>query len=201
MQEHLAIAEKKSQILQEINFSEYAIVTIHRAENVDNPKILGDIVEALIVSKVPIVISLHPRTKNRLMDFGYLDKIESAANIQIIPPQGYLDFLVLMKNSRFVVTDSGGIQEEVTSPSLSKRVLVLRRSTERPEAIQAGMAKLVPLELKQIIMEVSSEWNALTKSFPPSPYGDGLASDKILDILRNSSFASTDRSPCNQAIL
>ena len=192
VKEHLAIAEKKSHILEQIDFREYAVVTMHRAENVDDPTVLQKIAQALIASEVPIVISLHPRTKKRLADFGYLNKLQSAANIRVIPPQGYLDFLVLLKQSKFVVTDSGGIQEEATSPALSKRVLVLRRSTERPEAIQAGFAKLVPLELEKIVEDICTEWNNTPKLLLSSPYGDGMASEKIIKIMRNSIFNSSD---------
>ena len=80
-----------------------------------------------------------------LEKFSMIKKLENCKHVQIINPQGYLDFLALIKNSRFVMTDSGGIQEEITSPLLSKRVLVLRESSERPEAINAGMASLIPL--------------------------------------------------------
>jgi UDP-N-acetylglucosamine 2-epimerase (non-hydrolysing) len=184
VREHLPLAEKKSEILQNVIFSEYIVVTIHRAENVDDPIILGNIVQAFIQSEVPIVIPLHPRTKNRLIDFGFFKKLKSTKNIQIIPPLGYLDFLLLMKHSKFIVTDSGGIQEEATSPSLSKRILVLRRSTERPETIQTRVAKLVPLESKKIVQEISAEWNATSKIFSSSPYGDGSASEKIINILK-----------------
>lgn len=193
VREHLTIAEKNSQILKHVKFPEYAVMTLHRAENVDDPSVLINIMRATIGSNVPIVIPLHPRTKKRLSESAFLSKLESAPNIQIIPPQGYLDFLVLMKHSKFVITDSGGIQEEATSPSISKRVLVLRRSTERPEAIQAGFAKLVPLESQRIITDISVEWNLAPGPFSSSPYGDGTASDKIINILK--AFRSLDVRP------
>jgi UDP-N-acetylglucosamine 2-epimerase (non-hydrolysing) len=100
---------------------------------------------------------------------------------------------MLIKHCRFVVTDSGGIQEEATSPSLSKRVLVLRLFTERPEAIQVGAAKLVLLESQEIVKEISSEWNTGSKlKFSSSPYGDGSASEKIVNIIKKS-IAESDR--------
>jgi UDP-N-acetylglucosamine 2-epimerase (non-hydrolysing) len=186
--QHLPLAEKRrSEVLRKVNFSEYILITLHRSENVDNHKILGEIVLGLLKSKLPIIIPLHPRTKKRLIDFGFFNKLKSTKNIQIISPQGYLDFLVLMKHSKFIVTDSGGMQEEATSPSLSKRILVLRRSTERPEAIKAHITKLVKLESQEIATEICREWNARPKKFPSSPYGDGFASDKIIDIIKKSS--------------
>lgn len=186
VKEHLPMAEKKSEVLEQINFSEYVLVTIHRAENVDDPVLLGKIVQSLIRSGVPMVLPLHPRTRGRLKDFGFIDRLKSVKNVQIISPQGYLDFLVLMKGSKFIVTDSGGIQEEATSKFLSKRVLVLRTSTERPEAIRAGVAKLVPLKTNQIVKEISTEWNAMYKIFSSSPYGDGSTSKKIINILERN---------------
>ena len=74
---------------------------------------------------------------------GYFEKIKSTKHIQLLPPLGYLDFLVLMKRCKFLVTDSGGLQEEATAPEISKRVLVLRKSTERLEAVKRGLAELL----------------------------------------------------------
>lgn len=183
--QHLPLAEKKSIILQHITFSEYILVTFHRSENVDDPKVLGNIVQGLIKSNLPIVISLHPRSKKRLLDYGFFEKLESIKNIQILPPVGYLDFLILMKNSKFIVTDSGGIQEEATSQLISKRILVLRVSTERPEALRSRFTKLVKLESQKIAEEITLEWNGMFKKHSSSPYGDGGASEKIVNIVRN----------------
>jgi UDP-N-acetylglucosamine 2-epimerase (non-hydrolysing) len=151
---------------------------------VDNKDVLKEIVSGMIKSKMPIVLSLHPRTKKRLMQFDLYNQLHDAGNVQIIAPQGYLDFLVLMKNSRFILTDSGGIQEEATAPSLSKRVLVLRFSTERPEAIDAGFARLVQLKSSEIIGAISEAWNNPRLSSNGSPYGKGNSSKRIVEILR-----------------
>ena len=140
--EHLPIAQKNSKILEKIKSKEFILTTLHRSENVDNEERLSSIIKALIESKMQILFPLHPRTKKRLKEFGIFEKVVTAENIQIVPPLGYLDFLVLMKNSKFIITDSGGIQEEATAPNISKRILIIRNSTERPEAIQCGAAKL-----------------------------------------------------------
>lgn len=183
--EHLLIATKKSRILESLKFSEYVLMTLHRAENVDNPISLGKIINGIVESEVPIVFPLHPRTKKRLIEYGYYDLLVSSKHIQIIAPQGYLDFLMLMKHARFIVTDSGGIQEEATTPVLSKHVLVLRRSTEREEAINVGAAKLVPLESSIVNDAIISEWTRRdSMHISYSPFGDGTASEKIVQILK-----------------
>ncbi|MPZ07159.1 MAG: UDP-N-acetylglucosamine 2-epimerase (non-hydrolyzing) [Nitrososphaeraceae archaeon] len=185
VREHLPIAMKKSKVMNNIRFKEYVLVTIHRAENVDSPRILGEILEGLIRSNVPLVIPIHPRTQERLRANNYSNKLASK-NIQILSPQGYLDFLVLLKNSRFVVTDSGGIQEEATSPSLLKRVFVIRDSTERPEAVASGIVKLLSISRKHISSSIHLEWHSDQPkriSIRKSPYGAGYASDKIMRIL------------------
>ena len=146
IKDHLPFSKKKSKIMQHVKFSEYILTTIHRAENVDNEKVLNNIIKGIIGAKTPTIIPLHPRTKKMLEKFSMIKKLENCKHIQILNPQGYLDFLALIKNSRFIMTDSGGIQEEITSPLLSKRVLVLRESSERPEAINAGMASLITLK-------------------------------------------------------
>jgi UDP-N-acetylglucosamine 2-epimerase (non-hydrolysing) len=183
--QHLPLAEKTSTIKAQIKFSEYILATIHRSENVDHPAVLGNIVRGLIKSRLPIIIPLHPRSRKRLLDFGFFNKLKAAKNIQILPPVGYFDFLLLMKNSKFIVTDSGGIQEEATSRLISKRVLVLRNSTERPEALDSRFTKLVKLESHKIVEDILTEWNTWSKKQPTSPYGNGNSSVKIIDIVRN----------------
>ncbi|MEM2420129.1 MAG: UDP-N-acetylglucosamine 2-epimerase, partial [Candidatus Bathyarchaeia archaeon] len=84
---------------------------------------------------------LHPRTKKRLRQTGLYAKVKKSGKLQLLPPVGYLDFLMLMKKSEIILTDSGGVQEEATAPQIRKRVLVLRLTTERPEAVEAGFSK------------------------------------------------------------
>jgi UDP-N-acetylglucosamine 2-epimerase (non-hydrolysing) len=184
--QHLPLAEKTSPVLQQIKFSEYILATFHRSENVDSPKILNNIIQGLIKSSLPIVISLHPRTKKKLISYGFFEKLKSAKNIQILPPVGYLDFLLLLKKSKFIVTDSGGIQEEATCPLIAKRVLILRISTERPEALGSKFTKLVELQSQSITKHMLLEWDdGKPKKLLSSPYGDGTSSEKIVEIVRN----------------
>ena len=106
-------------------------------------------------------------------------------NIHLIPPQQYLQFVYLMNKSHIILTDSGGIQEE--APSLGKPVLVMRNTTERPEAVSAGTVKLVGTDKELIVNSLSELLNSEEKynqmSFSHNPYGDGKASQKILKAL------------------
>jgi len=106
---------------------------MHRPENVDHETILKEALVALSKSHLMYIFPVHPRTMKRIHEFG-LTKYMSK-QIRIIEPVGYLDFLRLLRNCKFVITDSGGIQEEITSPMINKRGLVLRDYTERPESV------------------------------------------------------------------
>lgn len=104
----------------------------------------------------------------------------------MLPPIGYFDFLVLMKKSKFVLTDSGGIQEEATAPPMRKYVLVLRLTTERPEAVNAGFAKVVGIEKEKILSEIRTLLSKKLRLLKHSPFGNGDASKKIVNsILKN----------------
>lgn len=180
--QHLPIAESKSEIMDQVRFSEYALATAHRAENVDNPKVLENFVEAFSESSIPIVFPAHPRVMKRLRQYDLLERLSSSTNIQILPPLGYSDFLVLMKNCKLILTDSGGLQEEATAPPIRKLVLVLRLSTERPEAVKAGFAKVVGVERNAILQGIrdAGQWRAPPKK---SPFGNGDAGEKIVKII------------------
>ena len=109
-------------------------------------------------------------------------------NVHLIEPQGYLQFVALMDRSTIILTDSGGVQEE--APSLGKPVLVMRDTTERPEAVRAGTAKLVGTERDAIVENVSTLLNepdayrAMAQAV--NPYGDGQASVRIVSALEQS---------------
>ena len=98
--QHLPIAEKKSNIMQKIPFKTFALATAHRAENVDNVAVLESFMEVFSKSPLPIVYPMHPRTRKRLQENNMLAKMETMKNVLILPPLGYLDFLILMKNCK-----------------------------------------------------------------------------------------------------
>jgi UDP-N-acetylglucosamine 2-epimerase (non-hydrolysing) len=182
--QHLPIAEKKSKIMDIVRYKEFALATAHRAENVDNLRVLKNFMEAFAEAPIPVVYPMHPRTKKRLQQNRVYEKIKKSDNIKILPPLGYLDFLVLMKNCEVIVTDSGGIQEEATAPCIRKPVLVIRLSTERPEAVEAGFAEVVGVE-KEKILDAMERTLENRKELPRnSPYGNGDAADKIISIIK-----------------
>lgn len=128
---------------------------------------------------------LNPNVRKPIHEvFG--NTLSNLGNIFFIEPLEYLSFVYLMEKSTIVLTDSGGIQEE--APGLGKPVLVMRDTTERPEALSAGTVKLVGTDYEKITKEVSSlledslYYEAMAKAV--NPYGDGLACHRIIDSLR-----------------
>jgi len=182
--QNLPIAEKKSKILKSLHFNRFALATAHRAENVDDLVVLKNFMEVFAEAPIPVVYPMHPRTKKRLQQDGIYNKIMKSKNVQIMPPLGYLDFLVLMKNCEIILTDSGGIQEEATAPSIRKSVLVMRLSTERPEAVSAGFAQVVGTEKQQILEKMKTTLEQPRPLPKNSPYGDGNAAERILRIIQ-----------------
>ena len=132
----------------------FAIVTLHRPANVDNPDGLARLVKVLIEisAKLPLVFAVHPRTAERLKSFGLTDAL-SSGQILILPPQGYLDFLCLTAQARLILTDSGGLQEESTA--LAVPCLTMRPNTERPITLDEGTSTLIgsDLELLRILVD------------------------------------------------
>jgi UDP-N-acetylglucosamine 2-epimerase (non-hydrolysing) len=186
--QHLPIAERKSDILKKIRFEKFALATAHRAENVDDLNVLKSLMGVLTESPVPVVYSMHPRTRKRLRQHKLLQQIERNENVKVFPPLGYLDFLVLMRKCEFIITDSGGIQEEATAPAIRKPVLVMRLSTERPEAVEAGFAKVVGTD-KNKALKAINEALAKRKELPcESPYGNGDAAEKIVNITQKELY-------------
>lgn len=182
--QHLPIAEKKSDILEKVHFEKFALATAHRAENVDDFRVLKNFMEVFAEAPIPVVYPMHPRTKKRLRQNKIYDKVRSSENIQILPPVGYLDFLILMKQSEMIVTDSGGIQEEATAPCIRKPVLVIRLSTERPEAVGAGFVEVVGVEKQKILKAMEATLKHRKMLPEKSPYGDGNAAERIVRIIR-----------------
>ncbi len=179
-------AERHSSVMESIPFSRYILATLHRAENVDNPRVLESLVEILTKAPEPVVYPAHPRTVERLKATGLLSRLLKSPNILVRPPVGYFDFLILMRRSACILTDSGGIQEEATAPQIRRRVFVLRRTTERPEAVETGFASLVGTNPSSVLRALESDPWEVPESMA-SPYGDGFAAKRIVDILEASS--------------
>lgn len=138
----------------------YCLVTFHRPSNVDNKQNVESIINALmdITQKMPVVFPMHPRTANQLEKFNYLKSLQNMASIHILEPQSYINFMSLMSNSRFVLTDSGGIQEETSY--LGIPCITLRESTERPITVTEGTNHLS--SFKTLYKDIE---NILSKNF------------------------------------
>lgn len=177
------VKEVESRVLEKVKFDEYALVTFHRSENVDDPNTLRDFVIILRDSPIPVVFPVHPRTRKRLHEYGLWHIVERLQHVQVLPPQGYFEFLALLKNCKVVLTDSGGIQEEATHPRIRKPVLVLRTSTERPEAVIAGFARVVGVNPVVVLAELERVRNNVFDLPEVSPFGDGHSARRIIDNL------------------
>lgn len=180
--DNITVAEKKSSIL--IRKDDFVLVTVHRAENIENPRILGGIINALIKSKANFIFPIHPHTLKNLYRFGLYEKIKNSKNISLESAVGYFDMLTLMKKCQFIVTDSGGLQEEATSPKIRKKVLVVRKTTDRPEAVKLGFSELVGTDLTNITRAINKNVNNARIYSRLSPYGDGNSSKKIITLIR-----------------
>jgi len=187
--QHLPIAEKKSKILKKIPFKEFALATAHRAENVDDLLVLRNFVEAFAEAPLPVVYPMHPRTQKRMRQNNLFSKVEKLDNLLILPPLGYLDFMVLMRASKLIITDSGGVQEEATASGIRKPVLVIRLSTERPEAVETGFAKVIGTKKRDILSAIEATLDNRGKLPETSPFGDGNAAEKIVDTIRRDFFS------------
>jgi len=128
----------------------YGVVTLHRPSNVDDAEVLGPIIDALrtVAERLPLVVALHPRTRNNLERFGMLGRLDTPG-FMILPPQGYLEMLGLMSGARMVLTDSGGIQEETTA--LGVPCITIRENTERPITVEQGTNTLVGIDPQAIL--------------------------------------------------
>ena len=182
IEQNLTIAEKKSSVQID---GEFVLLTLHRAENVDDKKTLSGIMRGIMESGERFVFPVHPRTKKKLYEFGLYTKIKESKNIVMTNAIGYFDIMMLMKRCNFIVTDSGGIQEEATSSKIRKKVLVARTSTDRPEAVKAGFSEIIGTNSysirKSICRTAKDSWNY--KGI--SPYGNGKTAEKILKITDN----------------
>lgn len=176
------ISKKKSSL--SVDLDDYVLLTMHRSENVDNKQTLTSIVKGIIDSNEDIIFPIHPRTKKRLQEFNLYNKLSKSENILLFDSLGYFEMLELMKNCSFIVTDSGGIQEEATSPAIRKKVLVIRKTTDRPETIQSKMAQLVGLNQKTISQAIKKTMKNPKISSKKTPYGKGNASNEIIKILK-----------------
>lgn len=162
---------------------DFALVTLHRPSNVDDPQTLRSILAALtdISQRLQIVFPVHPRTKSRIVDLGY--QLDGSDRMFAIPPIGYLECLALQQKARVVVTDSGGLQEETTA--LGVPCLTVRENTERPVTITHGTNTLVGTDMGLLRREVDKILAGKGKGGRVPPLWDGRAAERIVDLVLN----------------
>lgn len=169
---------------QDEKCDDYVAITLHRLENLSNRKFLYDFFKGLHESNMNYIFPIHPHTLKQMKKFD-LDYLLTN-KIKIVPPMGYSNFLNLLKNSKFVITDSGGIQEEITSNLINKCAIVVRPNTERPESIRSGHSRLLyEFSKDKLLGEIHKLNDDLVNGIDlaQSPYGIGDSSQKIVKAL------------------
>jgi UDP-N-acetylglucosamine 2-epimerase len=174
---NLAIAHKRSTVLRSLGLDKgnYALATVHRAANTDDPARMAAILDAIGSLSVPVIFPVHPRTRKMLQENGLLE----SENIRMMEPVGYFDMLVLQENASCILTDSGGMQKEAYL--LGVRCITLREETEWVETVQAGWNKLTGVD-GNAIREAFRTWHPSAERL--ALYGNGNAAGEICGILR-----------------
>jgi len=161
---------------------EYVILTLHRPSNVDSKETLKRILSTLnqIQKRKKIIWPIHPRTKKNIETFGLKNELNKMTNIIITEPLGYIEFMNLVRGSSFVMTDSGGIQEETTY--LKKPCITMRGETERPSTVAAGFNLLVGNDNRKVMKAVDSILRKKANGYIPK-FWDGGTAERIVKIL------------------
>jgi UDP-N-acetylglucosamine 2-epimerase (non-hydrolysing) len=189
---HRARAEE-SLVLEQLRLEPhgYALLTLHRPSNVDDPDVFGRLLDAfeVIGKTLPVVFPIHPRTRKAIESSALGARVAAIKQLRLIDPAGYLDFIKLLAHARVVLTDSGGIQEETTI--LHVPCLTLRDNTERPITIECGTNQLVGTQPDVIVNAFRGVMNAVLCDAKTPPMWDGNAAQRIVDVLTRSLVPST----------
>ncbi len=182
---HIKIARNRG-IANQLGLQQknYALLTLHRPENVDDPRTLKNILSAVnsLTERVPVIFPCHPRTRLSI-DKYKLSSYFGETGIRLIDPVGYLDFLKLESEAAMVLTDSGGIQEETTV--LNVPCLTLRKNTERPVTLTEGTNILVGAYPEKIVAAAENILNGNVKTGKFPKYWDGRVAERIVDVFMN----------------
>jgi UDP-N-acetylglucosamine 2-epimerase (non-hydrolysing) len=173
---------KSSKLLHDLNLTnnKYILTTIHRPSNVDQKENLQKIVTIFegFPTNFPIIFPIHPRTQKNIELFGLKERFDNLKNVKIVEPIGYLDFINLMSNATFILTDSGGIQEETTY--LGIPCITMRDNTERPVTIEIGTNYLIGLNISEVIKIGNNIINGNVKTHMIPELWDGHAAERIV---------------------
>jgi UDP-N-acetylglucosamine 2-epimerase len=174
---------EKSEIIDKLNLKNqnFAVLTTHRAENVDDPLKLRAVFDAVEKADMTVIFPVHPRTQNRLRETGI---VLGESNIRPINPIGYIEMLSLLKHSKIVFTDSGGLQKEAFWSKVP--CVTLREKTEWNEPVEMGVSFVTGVDSMKIVNAtkyVTNNYYDLKNRFTRNPFGDGKASERIVKIL------------------
>jgi UDP-N-acetylglucosamine 2-epimerase len=179
--EFAKIAGQRSTILTDLGLKpgHYLLATIHRPYNTDVPENLESILRAFLQINDPIVFPIHPRTKHKIDELNFREKIEASRTLKLIEPVGYLDMLTLEQNARLILTDSGGMQKEAYFFGVP--CITLRPETEWIETVEMGWNVVIGADRSKVLTVVNHHrWPTST---PPPIFGDGQTADHIVQLL------------------
>jgi UDP-N-acetylglucosamine 2-epimerase (non-hydrolysing) len=175
----------RSKILKALGVKagDYAALTLHRPSNVDSADSLLEVFEILetVSEKIKLVYPIHPRTKQSLESHRMFARFRDLPGLVIVEPLGYLDFMKLVKESRFVLTDSGSIQEETTF--LNIPCLTMRENTERPSTVKLGTNEILGRDKFEIANSVDRILRGRWKRGRVPKYWDGQTTERILEVI------------------
>jgi UDP-N-acetylglucosamine 2-epimerase (non-hydrolysing) len=172
------VARERSTVLDDLDLTEgeYALSTVHRAQNTDDPDVLADIMTGLVEAPLEVVLPVHPRTEKRLREHGLYEGV--AKDLTLVDPLGYFDFVRALDGASRVATDSGGVQKEAFF--LDTRCVTLREETEWVETVDAGWNTLVGSDPDAIVRELGTD---AVPDEKPDLFGDGTAAERIAEAL------------------
>jgi UDP-GlcNAc3NAcA epimerase len=176
--QHLPLAEERSSLLKQLGLArgEYALATVHRAANTDDLGAFERILDALALLDEPVVFPMHPRARLALAS----SDLETPLNVRVIEPVGYLDMLMLERNARVVITDSGGVQKEAYL--LGVPAVSLREETEWEETLSGGWNVLAGTDPQRI---VEAAQRPRPRGEPANVFGDGHAAERMVQLLHD----------------